>query len=533
MKAPVLRVCQAAVLMALLWAGAVLAQVPVSAPDEVWVTQGRPSSLAQQAIGLLLDAASHGLDPEDYSAESLAQQVRQVQAQGVADPGAQALNRALDVALLRYLNDLHLGRVDPQVLHHNFRRQHASPFDASALLQQARQQGDLRLAVATAVPRFPLYEHLRRVLAQYRGLAGHPAWATDLPPLPRATGQNVGKLDPGQAYAGLPLLVQRLQVLGDLATVSPEPANYDATVEAAVRRFQTRHGLTADGVVGKATLAHLTVPPAARVRQIELALERLRWTPLLQSRRMVVVNLPEFVLRAYEVQDSGRVQLHQEMKVVVGKAMDTRTPLFDEDMRFIEFSPYWNVPPSIARKELVPKLRRNPGYFYDQGFEFVGSNGQVLTSLSGDRLDAVLAGQLRIRQRPGPKNALGDIKFVFPNRDNIYLHHTPATALFERDRRDFSHGCIRVEKPLELAQFVLQDTPGWDESRIRAAMDKGESNTLRLSQPLPVIIAYGTTLVKNDLTYFYDDIYGLDRVLDAALRKRTRPPAVSLDLKQP
>jgi murein L,D-transpeptidase YcbB/YkuD len=245
---------------------------------------------------------------------------------------------------------------------------------------------------------------------------------------------------------------------------------------------------------------------------------------------MIVVNLPEFALRAYEVQDNGHVLLRQEMKVVVGKALDTRTPLFDEDMRFIEFSPYWNVPPSIARKELVPKLRRQPGYFYDQGFEFVAGDGQVHTSLSSARLDATVAGQMRIRQRPGPKNALGDIKFVFPNRDNIYLHHTPATALFARDRRDFSHGCIRVEKPLELAEFVLQDTPGWDEARIRKAMEKGESNTLKLTTPLPVLIAYGTTLVKNGLIYFYDDIYGLDRVLDAALRERPRPPALPQDL---
>jgi murein L,D-transpeptidase YcbB/YkuD len=262
------------------------------------------------------------------------------------------------------------------------------------------------------------------------------------------------------------------------------------------------------------------VTPAARARQIELALERLRWTPLMQGPRMVVINIPEFVLRAYEVND-GRISVRRQMKVVVGKALDTRTPLFDEDMRFIEFSPYWNVPPSIARSEVVPRLRRDPGYLVREGFEFVGADGQVRSTFAAAELDAVLAGRSRIRQRPGPRNALGDIKFVFPNSDNIYLHHTPATQLFERERRDFSHGCIRVERPLELATFVLQGMPAWTEERIRAAMDKRESVTLRLAEPVPVLIAYGTTLVKDGSIHFFDDIYGHDRALDAALRRHS------------
>ena len=235
---------------------------------------------------------------------------------------------------------------------------------------------------------------------------------------------------------------------------------------------------------------------------------------------MVVVNLPEFMLRAYEVTGDGRVSVSLESRVIVGKALDTRTPLFDEDMRFIEFSPYWNVPPSIARAETVPRLRRDPGYFDRMGFEFVGSDGRVERSLSGASLDAVLAGRMRIRQRPGPENALGDIKFVFPNADNIYLHHTPAVSLFGRDRRDYSHGCIRVEKPVELAEFVLRDMAGWDRARIEAEMAQGSSHTLRLDQPVPVLIHYGTTVVKGDQIFFFNDFYGHDRLLDAALRQR-------------
>jgi murein L,D-transpeptidase YcbB/YkuD len=299
------------------------------------------------------------------------------------------------------------------------------------------------------------------------------------------------------------------------------PLAYEGALVDALRTFQRRHGLAEDGVVGRATLAALEVPPAARVRQIELTMERLRWTPLFQGRRMIVINIPEFVLRAYEVGADGRIQVREEMKVVVGKALDTRTPLFDEDMRYIEFAPYWNIPPSIARDETVPRLRRDPGYFARQGLEFVGPSGAADTVLTSGKLDAVLAGSLRIRQRPGPLNALGDIKFVFPNRSNIYLHHTPATALFERERRDFSHGCIRVERPVALAQFVLKDMVEWPEERIRAAMQAGTSSTLALRDPVPVLIAYGTTLVKGGRIYFLDDLYGLDKVLDAALRERS------------
>jgi murein L,D-transpeptidase YcbB/YkuD len=290
-----------------------------------------------------------------------------------------------------------------------------------------------------------------------------------------------------------------------------------------VRAFQRRHGLHADGVLGRETLAALEVSPAARARQIGLALERLRWTPLTRAPRMVVVNLPEFVLRAYEVR-AGRIELRLEMKVIVGKALDTRTPLLDEEMRAIEFSPYWNVPPSIARGELVPRLRRDPGTWTREGFELVANDGSVQPVLTPAQLDAVLAGTLRIRQRPGRRNALGDIKFVFPNAENIYLHHTPATALFARERRDFSHGCIRVEQPAELAAFVLEGQPGWDAARIRAAMARGESSTLRLQRPLPVLIAYATALVKGGQVHFFDDLYGHDRVLDAALRNRPVPP---------
>jgi murein L,D-transpeptidase YcbB/YkuD len=248
-----------------------------------------------------------------------------------------------------------------------------------------------------------------------------------------------------------------------------------------------------------------------------LTLERLRWTPLLYGPRMIVVNVPEFVLRAYETQGS-HVKLDLEMRVIVGRALDTRTPIFLEDMRFIEFSPYWNVPRSIARSETLPKLRRDPAYFTQQGFEFVAQDGKIVHSLSSAAIDAVQRGEWRVRQRPGPRNALGDIKFIFPNDQNIYLHHTPAPQLFSRVRRDFSHGCIRIESPVQLARFVLHDNPEWTETRIDEAMKAGKSRTIKLEHPIPVLIAYSTAVVKNGgKVYFYPDIYKQDARLELAL----------------
>jgi len=535
---PVLR-CLLGAILALCGAGT------LAADGRLWFDGARPGVQALQAIDRLAAAGSHGLDPRDYGVAALRQAVGAA-LQGPAPDGAAAerLEQALTAAMERYLLHLNRGRIDPRQVHHGFAPPQRDDFDAAAVLRAALAAGRLDQAEQAAAPRLPLYERLRGALVQQRALVGHAAWRQPLPPLPRAPRSGVGKLEPGQPYDGLALLAERLLALGDLGPgASPAPLAsalpvaaaapgrhaalpvpvYEGALVDAVRSFQQRHGLAEDGLVGAATLKQLQVTPDARVRQIELTLERLRWTPLLHGPRMIVINVPEFVLRAYEVQD-GRISVRQTMKVIVGKAMDTRTPLFDEDMRFIEFSPYWNVPPSIARHELVPRLRRDVGYFSRQGFEFVDAGGRVDTALSAAALDAVLAGRQRIRQRPGPQNALGDIKFVFPNRSNIYLHHTPATQLFERDRRDFSHGCIRVEQPVALAGFVLQGMPEWTEDRIRQAMGAGISSTLQLAEPVRVLIAYGTVIVKDGRTYFFDDIYGHDRALDAALQRRAAAP---------
>jgi L,D-transpeptidase YcbB len=492
-------------------------------PPVPWFEEGRPTPSFRQCVGILEAAPSQGLHADDYQADEWRVVLTSLETkQALTSTEAAPIAAALTDTFGRYLHDLHFGRVDPKQLHQNFDTPRTDHFDAIEALQTAVQAGHLDRAVQQAVPQVPLYEGLRLALTRYHAMDNSP-WDHPLPALPGGPGARA-KLTPGQAYGGLAELQRRLQILGDMPAQAPAvttDGKYGGSWVEAVKSFQERHGLENDGVIGAGTWAALQVPPRDRVHQIVLTLERLRWTPLLAGSRVIAINLPEFVLRGYEVKN-GQIEVKTEMKVIVGQALDKKTPVFDEDMRSVEFSPYWNIPSSIARSETLPHLRRDPGYLARENMEFVAADGSVHRDVSAANLAAVQAGQMRIRQRPGAHNALGDIKFVFPNRDNIYLHHTPATQLFSRDRRDFSHGCIRVEKPVALAEFVLQDMPEWTEERIREAMNKGTPTVVKLAQPLPVLIAYGTALVQKNRVFFFPDLYGHDRTLEAALKSRPR-----------
>ncbi len=486
-----------------------------------WLTNGKPGALAQQALQILQQAGEDGLNPADYLSAPLTAVLHSpAQNRPLPESEQAAFALALNDAMRRYLHDLRYGRIDPGKVYANIKA--APALDIPATLNAAIAARNLDFAVKAATPRFPLYQVLKPWLARYRALAGNPAWNTPLPPIPGK------KLAPGQRYAGTALLAERLMALGDLPSGTGVPDRYDGALVDGVRQFQTRHGITPDGVIGKTTFDRLAVPPAARAEQIALTMERLRWTPLLNEKRMLLVNLPEFVLRGLEI-DGNRVTVALQMNVIVGKALNTRTPLLDEQMRQIEFAPYWKVPTSIARGELVPQLRRKPADFDKEGFEFVRRGGEVVTRLSDELLSAVLRGDAQLRQRPGPRNALGNVKFIFPNNDQIYMHHTPSVSLFQRDRRDLSHGCIRVENPQALAEFVLQDDPEWPRESIRQAMAAGQSRTLRLKNPVTVVIAYGTAVVKQreGPIFFYDDIYGHDQLLRNALQAGRMSPSAA------
>jgi murein L,D-transpeptidase YcbB/YkuD len=490
--------------------------------DEVplWFRDGRPTAEAVQAVAILEAAAAEGLSAERFNAAALGRALLAAQeAEGLPPEAVLRVDRDLTVAMTGYLADLHFGQIDPRRIQENFTPRAADSFDPAAHLRRAVMDGRLPEAVLEAAPQYPLYVELRRVLAQYRQMAADPVfselWRTQLPPL------SDRKLEIGDSYVGLGFVILRLMAMGDLPGDTPLTERYEGHIVRGVMDFQIRHGLAPDGVLGRRTLAQLNVPPSARVRQIELSMERLRWTPLMHAPRMIAVNIPGHVLEAYEVR-SGEIHPQTAMRVIIGSALDTRTPLFDGQLRFIEFSPYWNVPLSIARSEVVPRILREPGYYSRQGFEFVAADGQIITALSMEYLESVRQGRMRIRQRPGPRNALGDIKFIFPNKDSIFLHHTPGISLFDKERRDLSHGCIRVEDPVGLVKFVLQYDPVWGEERIRQAMSSGVSSTLRLREPVQVVLAYNTVQVKDGRVHFFEDIYGQDKLLDQALQRSVR-----------
>ena len=350
-------------------------------------------------------------------------------------------------------------------------------------------------------------------------LRNDPAWAEPLP-LP-AKGKG---LEVNQEWPALAILAQRLAQLGDLPQGAAALAELDApsqeALQSALTSFQRRHGLQATGRIDRATVEQLNVSPAQRAEQIAQTMERLRWAPLYQNKRMIVVNVPEYRLRAYTLAEGAKVLHVLPMSVIVGKANHQRTPLFNKDMVRVEFSPYWNVPHSITRKEMVPRLQNDPGYIQRNNYEIIGPGG-ARADVNDETLAALASGKMRLRQRPGRGNALGDVKFIFPNKDNIYLHHTSAPSLFKRGYRALSHGCVRVEDPVALAQFVLQDNPEWPEQRIRHVMDKRISHNVAVPEPLPVILTYLTTVIDEDgRLKFVPDVYGQDKRLKNALARR-------------
>lgn len=476
----------------------------------------KPLAVAQQALERLAAAEAEGLLPQDYNVAELQAALAAAASQRLSVEEGEPLEQRVHQAVLRYLNDLHHGRINPKTIGENYSEDARPPFDAEALLAQYAPTGNLAPVWQAATPQVPMYAGLRAELQRYLQLRDASAWAEPLP-LP-AKGKGVAS---NQDWPGLQTLAQRLVQLGDLPQEAvADAAALEASLPIALQTFQRRHGLKETSRIDRATVAQLNVPPAQRAEQIARTMERLRWAPLHQNKRMLVVNVPEYRLRAYTLGENAQVLHVLTMDVIVGKANHQRTPLFNKDMVRVEFSPYWNVPRSITSKEMVPRLQNDPGYIQRNNYEIIGPGG-ARAEVNQETLAALASGRMRLRQRPGRGNALGDVKFIFPNKDNIYLHHTSAPGLFKRDYRALSHGCVRVENPVALAQFVLQDDPQWPEQRIRHVMDKRISHNVAVPEPLPVILTYFTTVIDEDgRLKFVPDVYGQDKRLQKALAKR-------------
>jgi L,D-transpeptidase YcbB len=476
----------------------------------LWTKEDAPTSQATYLIEAMRASRLKGLNPSDYGAEGLATQSKSLKA---ASAAAQAsFDATLTMATMRYISDLRIGRVNPKHLKFGIDVQSKKYDLPEFITQQVVNAGDIQSVFDRIEPPYAGYRRIEGTLKQYLDLAAKGDGAK----VPAGT----KTVAPGDTYAGTSELAARLRLLGDL----PQGGSFDsysgALVEG-VKHFQARHGLATDGKLDAATLRELNTPLSARVQEIDDALERWRWIPTEFQQPPVLVNIPEFRLRAY----SEDHQLALAMNVVVGKAAPTQTPIFTDDIRFIVFRPYWNVPPGILRRSVIPGITKSSGYIARERFEVTDSSGRLVSGSSEDIVAGLRSGKYSIRQKPGPNNALGLIKFMFPNSHSVYLHSTPSTELFARSRRDFSSGCIRVEKPAELAAFLLRDQPDgqqpWTVARVQTAMDSGKDNRqVNLTVKVPVLILYVTAVAEEDGTvHFFDDIYGHDKRLNALLAK--------------
>lgn len=472
--------------------------------EPAWADPSRAAAL----LGLLRRAGEHGLEPADFLAARFAE---------LAGPQATAERQAerdllLTEALARYGHQRRFGKVDPVTLYPawNFGRNPAAPEDVLALLAGAAAAPSLEAYLDEKLPASRWYRLLQAALARYRGMAAAGGW----PLLPAGPVLRPGETDPR-----IPLFRERLRIEGDLAPggATAEPELFDPALADAVRRFQGRHALAQDAVVGAQTRAALNVPASARVDQLRLSLERLRWLGGQVPDTYVVVNVASF--------QAGFVRNHElawSSRVVVGRSA-RQTPIFMGRMTYLELNPSWTIPPTILRQDILPRLRRDPAYLVRERISVLDQAGRRVDPAGIDWAAMGRGIPYALRQEPGPDNALGRIKFMFPNPHMVYLHDTPAKALFERAERSFSSGCIRVEDPLALASLVLDD-PAWDRPALEAAIATGETRRIPLDRPLPVLMVYLTSLAEpSGEVRFFRDIYGRDATLLAALDAPLRP----------
>jgi murein L,D-transpeptidase YcbB/YkuD len=475
----------------------------------LWIKGDQPTSQATYLIETLRASRLKGLNPSDYDAESLATKSRSLK--GASAVAEASFDASLTQATMRYISDLRIGRVNPKHLKVDIDVQSKKYDLPEFIAQQVVSAGNLQSVLDQIEPPYSGYRRIESTLKQYLDLAAKGDGAK----VPGGT----KAIAPGDAYAGTAQLAERLRLIGDLPQTGSFDSYSGALVEG-VKHFQARHGLATDGKLDAATLRELNTPLSARVQQIDDALERWRWMPTEFQQPPVLVNIPEFRLRAY----SEDHQLALSMNVVVGKAAPTQTPVFTDDIRFIVFRPYWNVPPGILRRTVIPGIMKNSGYLARERFEVTDSSGR-LVSPNDDLVEGLRSGKYFVRQKPGPTNALGLIKFMFPNTYSVYLHSTPSTELFSRSRRDFSSGCIRLEKPAELANVLLRNQldgqQPWTLALVQTAMDSGRDNRqVNLAVKIPVLILYVTAVAEEDGTvHFFDDIYGHDKRLNALLAK--------------
>lgn len=460
----------------------------------LWLRHSQLNRQAYDALSFIAASAQHGLDPNDYHLSLL----RRLSAAEKVE-NATYFEQLLTDALLDLISDLAIGRLDPASADPDWHIPR-DDVDPAAILKNALQDNYLRQSLNQLIPRDEQYHLLTQALSRYQRYVARGGWQT----VP-----DMGLLKPGESHPYVPLIRQRLAMEDAYLTRGEFEGlqQYDPRLEQAVRALQRRHGLKIDGIIGPQTLAALNVPAQQMVDKVRINLERFRWLPDDLGSRYLMVNLGSYQLNAVE-NDQTRLS----MKVIVG--MRTRsTPTFSSSMTHIVINPYWNVPHSLARRDLLPKQQADPDFFFLNDFNIFLRESGFQTAVDPYRVDwdEISASQFpfRLQQRPGNNNALGKIKFMFPNPWNIYLHDTPNKALFDESQRNFSSGCIRVEQPLELAEFSLNRDNARQSllDRIASGRNQGE----RLDTPLLVYAVYFTAWPYQGEVQFSPDPYQRDQ----------------------
>jgi murein L,D-transpeptidase YcbB/YkuD len=486
--------------------------------EPAWTRDGYPLPAADTLARAIKAADAEGLQPKDYHLERIETtlaEIRQILVRSEKPEPANIINLEflLSDAYLVYAAHLLNGRVNPETLHADEWTIYPARFNLARHLSKALEEGDFEGSLKSLLPAQPGYGRLKTALVVNRALAERGGW----PVIP-----GDGRLEKGDKSDRVPVLRSRLKVTGDM----PAPADatsdlFDEAVEEAVTRFQQRHGLYGDGIVGTRTLRALNVPVEKRIRQIELNLERWRWLPQNLGNPYILVNIAGYGLEVVENETPVLT-----MKIVVGTAFQ-KTPVFSGKMTYIEMNPFWNVPHSIATEETIKKIRENPDFFAKENMKVftAGQNGEEVSPAAIDWSQLSENNfPYRLRQEPGPRNPLGRIKFMFPNKHSVYLHDTSDPQLFKKERRGYSHGCIRIEKPMDMAEFVMRGSKEWPIGKIKAVLKTKETTVAYLPKPISVHILYFTAWGNGDGTvHFLEDIYRRDERLEKALQPKIKP----------
>jgi len=469
----------------------------------IWTRDSGVKAKGKALLELLKAAEVHGLNPDDYSIPDIEERIGSTNPEELAE-----LDLIMSDVFADFGRDINQGRVLPQEASQRNHIEVKGPGPLN-LIDGAEMADDLDPYVKSLLPKSQQYARLEAKLAEYKAIAALGGW----PAVPEGAALKPGADDPR-----IPTLRKTLSIMGDFKGKADDPGTlYDEPLVEAVKAFQARHGLTDDGVIGPGTLSAINVPVEERIRLMVLNLERRRWMPDDLGARYVFVNLADAYLKVVQDED-GREKTVHTARLVVGKPYSS-TPVFSEMMKYVVFNPNWGVPASIANGEYLPKLRNDPGYLKRQKIRIIGPAGEVNPySVNWSAMSRI---PYQLRQDSGDGNALGRIKFMFPNRFNVYIHDTPSKSLFAKESRFFSHGCMRVQYPEQLAE-VLLGQQGWTMEKINAQIGSGKQKIVNLDTKIPVHVTYLTAWVNKDgSAHFRPDVYQRDKQLAAVLLKKS------------